>query len=67
MDFYFNPVWIGFVQERADVPARTGYTREQVRAATGSILADIFVGPPVFAVAVANEPVLGETERSRLQ
>ena len=63
---FFNPVWIGFAQERADVPALTGYTDEQVRAATGSILADIFVGPPVFAVAVANEPVFGETERSHM-
>ena len=63
---FFNPVWIEFAQERADVPALTGYTREQVRAATGSILADIFVGPPVFAVAVANQPVLGETERSHM-
>jgi len=62
----FNPVWVGFAQERADVPTLTGYTPEQVRAATGSILADVFVGPPVFAVTVANEPVLGETERSHM-
>ena len=33
---FFNPLWIGIEQERASVPAITGYTPEQVGDATGS-------------------------------
>lgn len=63
---FFNPVWIGFAQERAGVPAITGYTPEQVRVATGSILADVLIGPPAFLVEVKGEPVLGDLERSHM-
>ena len=59
----FNPVWIGFAQDRAGVAALTGYTPDQVRAASDSILADVIVGPPDFGVAVAGHAVLGPTER----
>lgn len=63
---FFNPVWIGFEQERSGVPAITGYTPDQVRAVTSSILADLFIGPPEFAVAVDGQPVLGAAERSHM-
>jgi len=63
---FFNPLWIGFEQERSRVPAITGYTPEQVRAVTGSILADLFIGPPEFAVAVDGQPVLGAAERAHM-
>lgn len=63
---FFNPVWIGFAQGQAGVPAITGYTPEQVRAATDSILTDVLIGPPNFAVEVGGEPVLGPTERSHM-
>jgi integral membrane protein (TIGR01906 family) len=63
---FFNPLWIGFEQERSGVPAITGYTPDQVRAVTGSILADLFVGPPEFAVAVDGLPVLDAAERSHM-
>ena len=63
---FFNPLWVGFEQERADVPAITGYTPEQVQAVTGSILADLFFGPPGFAVAVDGRPVLDSAERSHM-
>jgi len=59
----FNPVWIGLAQDRAGVPALTGYTPDQVRATSASILADVIVGPPEFRVAVDGNPVLGQTER----
>jgi hypothetical protein len=49
---FFNPFWIGFEQERVGAPAITGYTPDQVHAVTGSILADLFVGPPEFGAAV---------------
>ena len=63
---FFNPLWIGFEQGRAGVPAITGYTPDQVRAVTGSILADLFVGPPEFAVAMDGQPVLDAAERSHM-
>lgn len=63
---FFNPIWIGFEQERAGVSAITGYTPTQVQEVTGSILADLFVGPPDFAVAVRGQPVLDAAERSHM-
>lgn len=63
---FFNPLWIGFEQERSGVPEITGYTSDQVQAVTGSILADLFFGPPAFAVAVNGRPVLDATERSHM-
>ena len=63
---FFNPLWIGFEQERSGVPAITGWTSEQVRSATGSILADLFLGPPDFDAAVDGQPVLNAAERSHM-
>ncbi len=63
---FFNPIWIGFEQDRTGVPAITGYTADQVRAATGSILADVVFGPPAFAATVNGEPVLDAAERSHM-
>jgi integral membrane protein (TIGR01906 family) len=63
---FFNPLWIGFEQERVGVPAITGYTQDQVHAVTGSILADLFLGPPEFAAAVNGQPVLDAAERSHM-
>lgn len=63
---FFNPLWIGFEQERSGVPTITGYSSDQVRAVTGSILADLFVGPPTFDVAVNGQPVLDGAERSHM-
>ena len=63
---FFNPLWIGFEQERTGVPAITGYTSDQVQAVTGSILADLYFGPPAFAVAVNGQPVLDSAERSHM-
>ena len=63
---FFNPLWIRFEQERTGVPAITGYTSDQVQAATGSILADLYFGPPALAVAVNGQPVLDGAERSHM-
>ena len=63
---FFNPRWIGFEQERTGVPEITGYTSEEVRAVTRSILGDVFLGPPAFDVAVNGQPVLDAAERSRM-
>ena len=63
---FFNPLWIAFEQERVGVPAITGYASDQVRTVTNSILADLFFGPPAFAVTVDGHPVLGADERSHM-
>ena len=63
---FFTPLWIGFEQERSGVPAITGWTSEQVRSATGSILADLILGPPSFAAAVNGQPILDAAERSHM-
>ncbi len=63
---FFNPLWIGFEHERVGVPEFTGYAPEQVRAVTGSILADLLLGPPDFAIAIDGRPVLGIAERSHM-
>ncbi len=63
---FFNPVWIDFEQRRSGVPAIAGYTPDQVRTATGAILANLFFGPPDFAVAVSGQPVLDAAERSHM-
>lgn len=63
---FFNPLWIDFEQQRATVPAITGYTLDQVRIATGSILASLLFGPSDFAVALNGQPVLNAAERSHM-
>jgi integral membrane protein (TIGR01906 family) len=63
---FFNPLWITFAQERAGVPAITGYSPEQVRNATGSLLLDVILGPPAFAVEVDGQAVLDAAERSHM-
>jgi len=63
---FFNPLWIGFEEERAGVPAITGSTPEEVRGVTGSILADVIFGPPAFAAEVNGRPVLDAAERSHM-
>lgn len=63
---FFNPLWIAFEQDRTGVPAITGYPPDTVRAVTGSILGDLFIGPPDFVVAVGGQPVLDAAERSHM-
>lgn len=63
---FFNPIWIGFEQESAGVPDITGWTSEQVEAVTGSLLFDLFIGPPAFSASVDGRPVLDAAERSHM-
>jgi len=62
-----NPIWVSLGQERAEAGVLTGYGPEELRAATGAILADLVYEPPEFDVAVAGEPVLTERERVSLR
>lgn len=62
-----NPIWVSLGQDRAEAGVLTGYGPEELRAATGAILADLVFGPPEFDVEVAGEPVLIERERGHMQ
>jgi integral membrane protein (TIGR01906 family) len=64
---FLNPVWVGFEQGRAQAPAWTGYTTEQLAAVTGPILEDLVIGPPDFDVTLDGAPVLKESERSHMR
>ena len=63
---FLNPIWVGFDQDRSNVAGLTGYTPQQVRDVTGSILSDLVFGPPAFDVAVDGQPVLDVRERGHM-
>ena len=63
---FFNPVWVGFAQDRAGVAEITGYSPAEVRTVTGAILSDVTLGPPQFTVEVDGQPVLTDTERGHM-
>jgi len=64
---FLNPVWVGFEQDRSGVTAWTGYSGETVRTVTGSILHDLVIGPPDFAVTADGAAVLNEREREHMR
>jgi integral membrane protein (TIGR01906 family) len=64
---FFNPVWIGFEQRRAEALAWTGFSDAELSQATNAIFADLVVGPPDFDVAIGGEPVLNERERGHMR
>lgn len=59
---FLNPVWVGFEQGRAQAGAWTGFSEADLGAVTGSILHDLVIGPPDFAVQLGGQPVLKERE-----
>jgi integral membrane protein (TIGR01906 family) len=64
---FLNPLWVSFEQGRAEAAAWTGFSESDLRAATGSILSDLVIGPPDFAVEVGGTPVLDEKERGHMR
>ena len=64
---FLTPQWVAFEQGRANATAWTGYTTDELRAATDAILSDLVFGPPDFDVAVNGEPVLVERERGHMR
>lgn len=64
---FFNPLWVGFEQRRADALAWTGFSDAELTAATNAILADLVLGPPDFDVAIGGEPVLNDRERGHMR
>ena len=64
---FFNPPFVAFEQGRADVVAWTGFTSDEVHAATDAILGQLYVGPGDFAVTVGGQPVLNPREQAHLR
>lgn len=64
---FLTPQWVAFEQDRANATDWTGYSVEELRAATGAILSDLVVGPPDFDVQVRAEVVLDERERGHMR
>ncbi len=64
---FLTPPWLAFEQDRAQVPAWTGFSSGDVATVTNAIVADLVVGPPVFDVAVDGQPVLTERERGHMR
>ena len=63
---FFNPVWVGFEQDRTNAAAWTGYTPDQVHVVTNDILREVYLGPGTFAQTVNGAPVFAERERSHM-
>jgi integral membrane protein (TIGR01906 family) len=64
---FLNPVWVSFEQDRARADAWTGYAAAEVHRVTGSLLADLVLGPPAYDVTDdAGRPVLEPRERAHL-
>jgi integral membrane protein (TIGR01906 family) len=64
---FLTPAWVAFEQGRTNATALTGYSEPDLRAATNSILHDLVLGPPDFAVQVAGAPVLEPREQAHMR
>ncbi|MEA2519190.1 MAG: hypothetical protein QOF49_1270 [Chloroflexota bacterium] len=64
---FLTPSWISFEQARTNAAGLTGYSQADLGTATNSILHDLVLGPPDFAVEVAGAPVLAERERGHMR
>ena len=64
---FLTPPWVDFDQGWAGAIGYTGFTHDELRTATNSILADLVVGPPDFDVTVRGVPVLNERERAHMR
>jgi integral membrane protein (TIGR01906 family) len=64
---FLTPAWVDFDQGWAGAIGYTGFTHDELRTATDSILADLVVGPPNFDVTIRGVPVLNERERAHMR
>ena len=64
---FLTPAWVDFDQGWAGAIGYTGFTHDELRTATDSILADLVVGPPDFDVTIRGVPVLDERERAHMR
>jgi len=64
---FLTPQWVVFEQGRSNASGWTGYTTEELNAATGAILSDLVFGPPSFDVEVRGQAVLDEREQGHMR
>ena len=64
---FLSPQWVSFEQGRSNAAGWTGFSIQELEAATGSILSDLVFGPPAFDVTVRGVGVLDERERGHLR
>ncbi len=64
---FLTPAWVSFEQGRTGSAQLTGFSVDQLRTATDSILADLVVGPPDFDVSIGGASVLSERERAHMR
>lgn len=64
---FLTPAWVDFDQGWTGAIGYTGYSHDELRSATDSILADLVVGPPDFDVTVNGVAVLNERERGHMR
>jgi integral membrane protein (TIGR01906 family) len=64
---FTTPAYVHAEQDRAGVPALTGYDRETLDVVTGALLGDVFLWRGGFDVAVDGAAVLTERERSHMR
>ncbi|HEY4190590.1 MAG TPA: TIGR01906 family membrane protein [Candidatus Limnocylindrales bacterium] len=62
---FLAPQWVAFEQGRAQATAWTGYTTQELRAATDAILSDLVLGGS-FGVQVDGRTVLEPREQSHM-
>ena len=63
----FNPWWVLPAQHRASVAGITGLPESEVARITESLIHDVVIGPPDFAVDVDGAPVLDAAERGHMR
>jgi len=62
---FLTPQWVAFEQSRANATGWTGFTTEELRAATDAILVDLVLGGD-FDVEIGGTPVLNEREQGHM-
>jgi integral membrane protein (TIGR01906 family) len=63
---FLTPAWVSFEQGRTHAASLVGYSEADLSSASNSILHDLVIGPPDFAVEVGGSPVLEERERAHM-
>ncbi len=63
---FFNPVWVGFEQERTQADLWTGYPMATVHAVTNDVLREVYLGPGTFLESVAGVPVFSAREQAHM-
>ena len=62
---FLTPQWVAFEQGRSNATAWTGFTADELRAATDAILSDLIFGGD-FSIEINGTRVLNEREQSHM-